>query len=205
MEGVMSTETDRAEAATDAEATEAGTTGAAAKSGRKPLVIAGSVLAVVAVACAVVFGVLWHSAASGDSAGVAKMRDQALQAAEQGSLNLTTLDYRNVQQGLDRWKASTTGSLHTQLTSKSLVDSFAKQEQQRKAVSTSKVKDGVITELDAQAGKASALVIMDVTVTEAGGKPTEKLEPLEWNLTLTKSGWKLSGIPNGQTNPTPGQ
>src|ERR1700756_2936803 len=120
MEGVMSTETDRAEAATDAEA--GSTTGADATSGRSPLIIAGSVLAVVAVAAAVVFGVLWHSAASGDSAGVAKMRDEALQAAEQGSLNLTTLDYRNVQQGLDRWKASTTGSLYTQLTSKSLVD-----------------------------------------------------------------------------------
>lgn len=199
----MSTEAEQAEAARAAEEPDAAAT--RRSPGRNPLVIAGSVLAGVAVVCAVVFGVLWHSAASGDSAGVARMRDQALQAAEQGSVNLTTLDYRHVQEGLARWKASTTGSLQSQLTSKSLVDQFTKQEQQRKAVSTSKVKDGVITELDAKAGKASALVIMDVTVTEAGGKPSEKLEPLEWDLTLTKSGWKLSGIPNGQTNPAPGQ
>jgi Mce-associated membrane protein len=207
MEGVMSTEADQAEQTRDAEATPAANLAGTARRrfGRNPLVIAGAALAVVAVACAVVFGLLWHSAASGDSANVARMRDQALQAAEQGSVNLTTLDYRHVQQGLDRWKASTTGQLHTQLTAPGLVQSFTKQEQQRKAVSTSKVKDGVITELDAKAGKASALVIVDVTVTQAGGKPSEKLEPLEWNLTLTKAGWKLSGIPGGQANPTPGQ
>lgn len=203
----MSTEADQAEAARaadePAEETLAGTT--RPWFGRNPLVIAGTVLAVAAVAGAVVFGLLWRSAASGGASDVAKMRDDALRAAEQGSINLTTLDYRHVQQGLDRWKASTTGSLHTQLTAPNLVQQFTKQEQQRKAVSTSKVKDGVITELDANAGKASALVIVNVTVTQAGGKPTTKLEPLEWNLTLTKSGWKLSGIPGGQSNPTPGQ
>jgi Mce-associated membrane protein len=200
----MSTEADQAEAVRDAaEVTDAGVD--RRRPGWSPLVIAGAVLASAAVVCAVVFGVLWRSAAGGAGADVAAMRDQALQAAEQGSVNLTTLDYRHVQDGLARWKASTTGSLFSQLTSPSLVQSFTKQEQQRKAVSTSKVKDGVITELDAKAGKASALVIMDVTVTEAGGKPTEKLEPLEWDLTLTKSGWKLSGIPSGQTNPASGQ
>jgi Mce-associated membrane protein len=203
MEDVMSTEADQAEATPD-EVSEPGTI-AGHRLGRDPLTVVGIALALLAVAGAVVFGLLWRSAAGGGSADIAKMRDDALRAAEQGSINLTTLDYRHVAEGLASWRDSTTGSLHTQLTSPKLVQSFTQEEQQRKARSTSKVKDGVITELDANAGKASALVIMDVTVTEAGGKPSEKLEPLEWELTLTKTGWKLSGIPNGQTNPATGQ
>jgi Mce-associated membrane protein len=161
-------------------------------SGRNPLVIAGAVLVVVATACAVLFGVLWYSAAHNDSLNYSKMRDDALRAAEQGSINLTTLDYRNVAQGLGRWKDSTTGALYTQLTSGSLVSTFSKQAQQAKTITTGKVLDGVITSLDEHAGQAQALVYVDVTVTAAGGQPTEKRLPLQWQLTLTKSGWKLA-------------
>jgi Mce-associated membrane protein len=162
---------------------------------RNPLTVAGIALVLVATAAAVIFGVLWHNAANASESSTAKSRDDALRAAEQGSINLTTLDYRDVQQGLDRWKQSTTGDLYTQLTQGDLVSTFTKQAQQAKSVTTGKVLDGVITQLDGNA--AQAIVYMQVTVSAAGGKPTTKLVPLQWNLTDTSSGWKLSGLPAG--------
>lgn len=159
---------------------------------RNPLVLAGALLVVIATACAAVFGVLWFNASHDSSLNFGSMRDDALRAAEQGSINLTTLDYRNVQQGMDRWKQSTTGVLAKQLTTGSLVSQFAKQAQQAKSVTTGKVLDGVVTQLDPHAGSATALVYVDVSVTAAGGQPTEKRLPLLWVLTLTKSGWKLA-------------
>lgn len=198
----MSTEPDQLGAPeTDPEAE----TPTAPRRGRDPLVVAGAALVVVAVVAAAVFGVLWLTASHNGSLAFSRERDQALQAAEQGSINLTTLDYRNVAQGLARWKESTTGGLYSQLTSGSLVGTFTKQAQQAKSVTTGKVAEGVITELDTHGGKASALVIMNVTVSVNGAKPTTKLVPLQWDLTLTKSGWKLSATRGGSTTPTSGQ
>lgn len=163
--------------------------------GRNPLTLAGIALVLVATAAAVIFGILWQSVGNGSQLATSRARDAALQAAEQGSINLTTLDYRSVQQGLDRWKQSTTGDLYNQLTQGNLVSTFTKQAQQAKSVTTGKVLDGVITQLDGNA--AQAIVYMQVTVSAAGGKPTTKLVPLQWNLTNTSSGWKLSGLPAG--------
>jgi Mce-associated membrane protein len=168
---------------------------------RNPLVVAGVVLVAIAVVCAAVFATLWVKASHDDSLTFSRMRDQALQAAEQGSVNLTTLDYRHVRQDLGRWKASATGSLYQALTSGGTT--FTKQVVQAKSITKGTVKDGVITELDVHAGKASALVYVSVAVTVSGGKTTTKLLPLQWNLTLTKSGWKLSGT--GQNSPASGQ
>ncbi|HEX4705899.1 MAG TPA: hypothetical protein VH352_27525 [Pseudonocardiaceae bacterium] len=187
---------------TNGDATDGDVAGGTVASDRsRGLLVAGIVLLAIAVAAAAVFGVLWLTAAKDKSAALAQARDKALQAAEQGSINLTTLDYHNVQQGLDRWKASTTGDLYTQLTSGNLVSTFTKQAQQAKSVTVGKVLDGVITELDGDGvgAKAQAIVYMQVTVSAAGTKPTTKLVPLQWNLTDTGSGWKLSGLPQSST------
>jgi Mce-associated membrane protein len=164
---------------------------------RNSLVVAGIALVAVATIAAVAFGVLWLTASNGNkSSDLAQSRDAALRAAEQGSINLTTLDYHNVQQGLDRWKQSTTGDLYTQLTQGNLVSTFTKQAQQAKSVTVGKVLDGVLTQLSGD--KAQAIVYMQVTVSAAGAKPTTKLVPLQWDLTnVPKQGWKLSGLPSG--------
>jgi Mce-associated membrane protein len=164
---------------------------------RTPLIVAGIVLIALATAAAAVFGVLWLTVSRGHASAISQDRDNALRAAEQGSINLTTLDYRNVAQGLDRWKQSTTGDLLNQLTQGNLVSTFTKQAQQAKSVTTGKVLDGVITELAGD--KAQAIVYMQVTVSAAGSKPTTKYVPLQWNLTNTKSGWKLSSLPTASS------
>lgn len=160
---------------------------------RNPLILAGTVLVVIAAILAGVFGFLWYQAAHDDTLAFATARDKALQAAELGAINLTTLDYRNVQAGLNRWQQSTTGDLQKQFTTGSLVTTFAKQAQQGKTVTTGSVVDGAITDLDVHGGKATALVIVRVQVT-ASGKTTAKLLPLQWGLTNTSSGWKISAV-----------
>jgi Mce-associated membrane protein len=160
---------------------------------RNPLILAGIVLVVIAAILAAVFGFLWYQAAHDDTLAFATTRDKVLQAAETGSINLTTLDYRKVQEGLTRWKESTTGALQSQFTSGSLASTFTKQAQQGKTVTTGTVQDGAVTDLDVHGGKASALIIMRVQVT-ASGKTTTKLLPLLWGLTNTSTGWKLSAV-----------
>lgn len=185
VEAQETTATDEQAAADDAE--ESG------RRRRNPLILAGTVLVVIAAILAGVFGFLWYQAAHDDTLAFATARDKALQAAEQGAINLTTLDYRNVQAGLNRWQQSTTGDLQKQFTTGSLVTTFAKQAQQGKTVTTGSVVDGAITDLDVHGGKATALVIVRVQVT-ASGKTTAKLLPLQWGLTNTSTGWKISAV-----------
>src|SRR6201992_2577115 len=178
MESVMSTEPDQdGEQVSD---TDVDATPGPVRRGGNPLGVAGVALVVVAAACGAVFRGLWLKASHADSLAFSRMRDDALRAAEQGSISLTTLDYRNIVAGLNRWKSSTTGGLYSQLSSSSLVAQFTKQAQQDKSITTSKVLDGVITDLDEHAGQASALIYMDVTVSAAGAKPVDKRVPLQW-------------------------
>lgn len=154
------------------------------------------VLVFVAAVCAVVFGGLWIAAANNNTLSQARARDVALQAAETGAVNFTTLDYRNIQQGLDRWKQSATGNLLTELSSG--LNTFEQQVQQSKVVTTGKVVDGALTSLDLNGGKAEAVVLVDVTVAPSTGQPGTKRLPLDVTLTNTGSSsqpvWKLSNL-----------
>jgi Mce-associated membrane protein len=161
---------------------------------RNPLTLAGVVLVAMAAICAVVFGLLWlfASPSLNSDNGFSQTRQTVLDAAEQGAINFTTLDYHNVQQGLNQWKQSATGPLLDQLNQGT--SSFVQQVQQAKATTSGKLRDGAVTELDPRAGKATVLVIVDVTVTPAGGKPTTKRLPLLATLNQTSAGWKLSAL-----------
>src|SRR5262249_59639452 len=77
-----------------------------------PLLVVSVALAVVAAACAAWFGLSWLRAADSGALGLAQARDQALQAGELEVLNLNTLNYRTVHQGLAIWLDSSTGRLH---------------------------------------------------------------------------------------------
>lgn len=160
--------------------------------GRNPLVLAGAILVAVAFVCAVVFGALWWQAAHDSSLAYSQARDDVLRAAETGASNFTTLDYRNVQQGLDRWKQSATGDLYTQLTQAS--NAFSQQVAQAKAVTTGKVREAAVTQLDTHAGKASTILVVDVIVAPAGQKAQTKTLPLQADLIATNTGWKLSAL-----------
>jgi Mce-associated membrane protein len=161
-----------------------------------------SVLAAASVLCAAWFGWSWYSAAHSGSLSYARTRDAVLASAQQAVLNFNTLDYRSPAPGLRLWLASSTGSLHTQI-SQNLQQEISLVKQ-RKTITTARVLDIAVTQLDVNAGTATVMAAVNVTVTGTGQPFTEHESELG-SLTRTASGWKLSalGYPQGASGATP--
>jgi Mce-associated membrane protein len=159
---------------------------------RRLLVLSALVFALIAGGTAGWTGWSWWSAAHDDSLRYSHTRDEVLRTAEQAIQNLNTLDYRTAESGIDLWVESTTGALRDQLNQGR--QNFLTQIQKAKTITTAKILDGAVTELDDRAGKASVIVAIELTVTPATGRPTTKRERLAGQLTRTGSTWKLSSI-----------
>jgi Mce-associated membrane protein len=157
----------------------------------RPLFVA-AILATLSVVTAAVFGAFWWQAAHDSDAQFSAARDDVLRAAEQGVVNVNTLNYQTAEQGLRLWQQSTTGDLHDQLVSGAA--DFLVQVRQAKTVTTARVREGAVTELDDRAGRASVIVALDVTVTPATGQSSNKRERLAAQLTRTADGWRLSAL-----------
>jgi Mce-associated membrane protein len=167
-----------------------------------PLLAVAAILALVAAGCAAWFGSSWYRAAHSGSLADSRTRDAVLQAAEQGVLNFNTLNYHHAAQGLELWLSSSTGTLHTQL-AQSLQEETQLVEQ-RKTITTARILDGAVTQMDTAGGTASFMVAVDVTVTPASGSPFTESESEVGQLNDTASGWKLSalGYPSGSASPS---
>ena len=159
---------------------------------RDPVLLVAVALTVVAAACAGYFGRSWYAAAHDDSLAYSRDRDAVLRAAEQGVQNMNTLDYRKVDQGLASWEDSSTGDLRQELVQGRA--QFAAQVRQAQTVTTAKILDGAVTELDDRVGKAGVIVAVQITVTPSSGTPTTKQSRMRAQLTRTPSGWKLSAL-----------
>ncbi len=182
--------------------------------GASPLLAAAIVLLVIAASCTGGFGWSWYTAAHDNSLSYSRMRDEALGAGEQAIKNLNTLDYRTVKQDLNVWLSSSTGELHNEIAQGR--EQFVQRIRRARTITTAKILDSALTELNERAGKASIIVALRITVTPPEGKPITKRSRLEGELTRTDSGWKLSSagqVPVGtsvpgsvaSTTPTPGQ
>jgi Mce-associated membrane protein len=170
----------------------------------KNLVLAAAtLLAVAAAACAGWFGWSWQAAAHSGALADARARDAALQDAEQGVLNFNTLNYHNAAAGLRLWLDSSTGTLHSQLAQN--LQQEVQLVQSRQTITTARILDGAVTQLDAGAGTASVMVAVAVTVTPAKGSPFTERESEVGQLTRTSAGWKLStlGYPSGSAPSAP--
>jgi Mce-associated membrane protein len=156
-----------------------------------------ALLAAAAAACAGWFGWSWQTAAHSASLATARARDVVLASAEQSVLNFNTLNYHQASAGLRLWLDSSTGTLHTQLSQN--LQQEVQLVQQKKTITTAKVLDGAVTQLDDGAGTASVMVAVSVTVTPATGSPFTERESEVGQLTRTPSGWLLSslGYPSG--------
>jgi Mce-associated membrane protein len=157
-----------------------------------PVLATATVLLVVAAVCAAFFGWSWYRAAHDESLAYSRDRDAVLRAGEQGVQNMNTLDYRKVDQGLAAWEDSSTGDLHGELVKGRA--QFTAQVQLAKTVTTAKILDGAVTELDDRTGKAGVIVAVQITVTPPTGDPTTKQSRMRAQLTRTPSGWKLSAL-----------
>jgi Mce-associated membrane protein len=167
-----------------------------------PVLLVATVLVVVAAACAGYFGWSWYGTAHDDSLAYSRDRDAVLRAAEQGVQNMNTLDYRNVDQGLASWEASSTGDLHQELVQGRA--QFSQQVRAAKTVTTAKILDAAVTELDDREGKAGAIVAVQITVTPSTGTPATKQSRMRAQLTRTSSGWKLSALGQAPLGTTAG-
>ena len=158
----------------------------------EPVVAAALVLAILAALFAAWSGWSWYRASTAGPPPDAQLRDQALQAGEQAVQNFNTLDYRKVAAGLALWEQSSTGPLRAEI-SKGRAQ-FEQQIQQTKTITTARILDGALTALNPQAGTASIIVAVQITVTPASGSPVTKQIRLVGTLAKTASGWKLSQL-----------
>jgi Mce-associated membrane protein len=161
---------------------------------RRWLTPAAAALAVVALVFAGWAGISWWSTAHDDSVQYAQTRDDVKRVAQVGITNFRTLDYKNPDEGLNRWLESSTGPLHDEITRDE--DAGKKRIVDAKTTTTSKPLETAVTELDDRAGKAKVITVMQTTVTPEGGQPGTKLERYQAELQRTDSGWKLSALGN---------
>jgi Mce-associated membrane protein len=157
---------------------------------QNPLLATACALLTVAVVFAAWATLSWLTAPRASAS--AQVRDLALREGEQAVLNFNTLDYRSVTQGLNLWEQSSTGALHSEITTGRAA--FQQQIEQAKSITTARILDAALTRLNAHRGTASIIVALQITVTPDHGAAATKQSRQEGLLTRTPSGWKLSSL-----------
>ena len=161
----------------------------------KGALVLSAVLALGSIGTASWFGYLWYNAAQGGSASVVDARDGAIEATRKLAATLQTLDATRPEEGLDNWAAVATGALSDQLRQDraKYLDHLKKSP----ISSSATVLDVALTELDASAGTATAIVAMDVTqsvlVHNRPSLPAVRQLRVKLNLSETGEGWKVAG------------
>ncbi|ATE58510.1 hypothetical protein [Actinosynnema sp.] len=150
------------------------------------------VLVVLSAGYALWAGITWWSASTGDSVAYARERDEVLRVGQVGVVNFTTLDFRKVDEDLDRWLDSSTGDLRREVEEGR--QTRREQIEAAKTVTTSRVLDAAVTELDARAGTAALIAVVETTVAPEGGQPVKKINRYRTALTRTDAGWKLAAL-----------
>jgi Mce-associated membrane protein len=130
-----------------------------------------------------------HAAATA-TAPQSALRDQVLQAGEQAVINISSLNYRHLTQGVGLWEQSTTGSLRAGILAGRA--DLERTVTQSRSVTTAKILDGAITVLGARS--ATFIVAEQTTVVAGSGTPAVSQYRMVGQLTKTASGWKLSAL-----------
>ncbi|MDQ2789672.1 MAG: hypothetical protein DLM60_18580 [Pseudonocardiales bacterium] len=165
--------------------------------------VAVGVLAVAAFVAAGWFGLSWYRASHDDSVALGMARDAVLKDAQQATINLNTLDYRRVQDGLTLWDQSATGALLDEVRSNR--DTYAQALTDSKTTTTARTLDGAVAELDEHSGTARALVGVDVTSQREQGNPSCVRRRMQLEMRRDGSVWKVDRLaPVGAANPVPG-
>ncbi|WP_433265858.1 hypothetical protein ACQPZF_39170 [Actinosynnema sp. CS-041913] len=151
-----------------------------------------AVLVVLAAGYAIWAGVSWLNSTTNDSVEFSREREEVLRVGRVGLANFTTLDYKKVDEDLNRWLDSSTGDLRTEIESSR--DGRKKQIEDAKTVTVSRVLDAAVTDLDARAGKAHLIAVVETTVTPDSGQSVKKVNRYQTDLTRTDAGWKLSAL-----------
>lgn len=166
-------------------------------------VLVVAVVAVLALAAAGWFGMSWYWAAHDKSLALGMDRDAVLRDAQRATLNLDTLDYRRVQDGLTLWEQSAAGSLLTQLRANR--DTYARAITDSTTISTARVLDAAVASLDERAGTAQVLVGVDVTSQSEQGDPSCAHRRVRLEMIRAGEAWKVGELaPVGDAYSEPG-
>lgn len=137
-------------------------------------------------------GWTWLQAGNDDSLTYAKVRDEVLATGRTQVATLTTLDAHDVDGGIDKWLAVSTGGLRDELA--------ATDQQTRQAlttagtVATGRVLDAAVSELDTRSGTAKLLVSVEISTAKDGSPPVAKRNRFIAGLSRVDGGWKLSAL-----------
>lgn len=159
--------------------------------------------AAVAVIAAGWFGASWYRAAHDESLASGLARDTVLQDAQQATVNLNTLDHRRPSDGLALWEQSATGSLLEEVRANRAT--YARVITDAGTITTARILDGAVAELDERAGTARVLVGVDVTSVRPRGEASCVRRRIQLEMRRTQAVWKVDKLaPVGSANPVPG-
>lgn len=166
-----------------------------AKNTRDPLRTALTALAVVALLAVCWFGYSWWSAAADESVTTAREREAVIAATGDALVALHTVDYHAAAGDVDRWIAVTTGQFGKDLAGDRQL--HLDRAQQTRSVATARLARAAVTELDADAGTARLLAILDLQVSTDDQPPAPNRARLDVNAQRTDQGWKVSAVQAG--------
>jgi Mce-associated membrane protein len=155
--------------------------------------VLGAIGLLVACVAFLVVGIVVHVRDSGSAPVPAStVRDAALLAARQDVVVLNSLDYRNLDQGLGRWLAASTGTLHSSFEHITAAD--RKRITDAKSVTTARIVEAAVVSLDAANGSATVIASVELTVTPPSGKAVIKRERQQADVTRVAGVWKISAL-----------
>lgn len=147
---------------------------------------------VLALAFAGWAGFTWWQASRDDSLAYATARDEVLAAGRTQVATLTTLDYHDIDAGIDKWLAVSTGGLRDELAA---TDTATREQLAANAtVATGRVLDAAVSELDTRAGSAKLLVSVEISTAKDGSPPSAKRNRFVAGMSHVDGEWKLSAL-----------
>ena len=155
------------------------------------LVRALAILAILALAAAIGFGVYWFQGTHSAGAGHAAERDQAVDAAEQIVVNINTVRPQSIDADLAAAQSSLTDPMLTEYGQ--VRQKFADGLKQAQANVVAVPAGASLTAFDPDKGTASAIVAINVTASSTNTpQPTQKQQLFEVEMLRTPDGWKAS-------------
>lgn len=160
---------------------------------RTPLLVTAAALVVCLAYLVVAIVVHVTSGDKSDSSRLTPaLRDQVLLAARQDVVVLNSLDYRDIDRGLARWRDASTGALRTSFDH--VTAAARKRIADAKAVTTARILEAAVVSLDPTDGEARVIASVELTVTPPSGKAVVKRERQQADLNRVGDGWKVSGL-----------
>ncbi|MBE9373808.1 hypothetical protein IQ251_05025 [Saccharopolyspora sp. HNM0983] len=168
-----------------------GLSGPESRRRRLPVLLLAGV-AVLSATAAGLAATSWASALGDADLATGHARDEVLRQAGHRLVQMNTLDHRRAAEDLDRWQQQVTGPLAEEV-ARNREDNVAAMERAG-TTTTAEVLDSAVTDIDPDAGEATAMAALQVTVRAEGSEPVTKRSRIQAELTKVDADWKLSGV-----------